>query len=53
VHAEDLAIVTAQQRMWKLVPDRKDVLIAQDKGLVAAHRILDRMQAEERSRMAS
>lgn len=46
-------LVTAQQRMWKLAPDRKDVLIAQDSGLVAAHRILDRMQAEERSRMAS
>lgn len=43
VHAQDLAIITAQQRMWDLVPEREDMMIAQDRGVVAAHRILSRL----------
>ncbi len=47
VHAQDMAIITAQQRMWDLVPDREEVLIAQDRGVVAARRILARLAKEE------
>jgi vanillate monooxygenase len=49
VAAQDIDIVEAQQRMIDLVPARGDMPIRQDKGLVAAHRILDRLAAVERA----
>jgi len=47
VHAQDLAIITAQQRMGEIAPDHEEVLIAQDRGVVAARRILSRLLEEE------
>ncbi len=47
VAAQDIDIVEAQQRMIDLAPDRRDMPIRQDKGLVAAHRILDRLAKAE------
>jgi vanillate monooxygenase len=49
VAAQDIDIVEAQQRMIDLAPGRRDMPIRQDKGLVAAHRILDRLAAAERA----
>lgn len=47
VHAQDLAIISAQQRMGNFAPNHEEVLIAQDRGVVAARRILSRLKAEE------
>jgi vanillate O-demethylase monooxygenase subunit len=49
VAAQDIDIVEAQQRMIALSPGTRDMPIRQDKGLVAAHRILDRLAAAERA----
>jgi vanillate O-demethylase monooxygenase subunit len=49
VHHQDLDIVEAQQRMIELVPEATEMAIKQDKGLVAAHRIMDRLEREERA----
>jgi vanillate O-demethylase monooxygenase subunit len=49
VHHQDLVIVEAQQRMIALTPGSVDMAIRQDKGLVQAHRIMDRLAAAERS----
>lgn len=48
VHAQDLDIILAQQQMWDLVPDKEEIMISQDRGVVAAHRILERMAQKER-----
>jgi phenylpropionate dioxygenase-like ring-hydroxylating dioxygenase large terminal subunit len=45
VHEQDLAIVEAQQRMISLSPYYRDMPIKQDHGLMAAHRIMERLQA--------
>lgn len=50
VAGQDIDIVEAQQRMIDLSPGRRDMPIRQDKGLVAAHRILDRLAKAEASR---
>jgi len=50
VAAQDIDIVEAQQRMIELCPGRRDMPIRRDKGLVAAHRILDRLAAAEAKR---
>lgn len=47
VAAQDIDIVEAQQRMIDLAPGRRDMPIRQDKGLVAAHRILARLARAE------
>jgi vanillate monooxygenase len=50
VAAQDIDIVEAQQRMIDLAPGRRDMPIRQDKGLVAAHRILDKLAKAEGAR---
>ncbi|MGE0736865.1 MAG: Rieske 2Fe-2S domain-containing protein [Alphaproteobacteria bacterium] len=52
VAAQDMDIVEAQQRMIELSPNYRDMPIRQDKGLMAAHRILERLYRAERSRAA-
>lgn len=47
VAAEDMDIVEAQQRMIDLSPGSVDMPLRQDRGLVAAHRILDRLAKQE------
>lgn len=49
VHQQDLAIVEAQQRMVSLSPKFRDMPIKQDRGLVAAHRIMERKYAAEQA----
>jgi phenylpropionate dioxygenase-like ring-hydroxylating dioxygenase large terminal subunit len=49
VAAQDLDIVEAQQRMIALAPGSADMPIRQDRGLIAAHRILQRLHGEERA----
>jgi phenylpropionate dioxygenase-like ring-hydroxylating dioxygenase large terminal subunit len=48
VHQQDLAIVEAQQRMIDLAPNYQDMPIRQDKGLVQAHRIMDRLYRRQK-----
>lgn len=51
VAAQDLDIVEAQQRMIEMSPDYRDMPIEQDKGLMAAHRIMEKLhRAEERAK---
>jgi vanillate monooxygenase len=52
VHQQDLAIVEAQQRMINLAPDHLDMPIAQDRGLVIAHRIMERIYMEQNARVS-
>ncbi len=52
VHQEDLAIVEAQQRMISVSGKYADMPIKQDRGLIAAHRIMDRLAAAEAARRA-
>lgn len=47
VHQQDLQIVEAQQRMIDLAPDCQDMPIRQDRGLVAAHRIMERIHRQQ------
>jgi phenylpropionate dioxygenase-like ring-hydroxylating dioxygenase large terminal subunit len=47
VAAEDIEIVEAQQKMIALSPGYADMPIKQDKGLMAAHRILERLARAE------
>ena len=47
VAAEDIEIVEAQQKMIALSPGYADMPIRQDKGLMAAHRILERLARSE------
>lgn len=49
VAAQDIDIVEAQQQMIELTPGYRDMPIQQDKGLMAAHRILERLQRAERA----
>jgi len=49
VAAQDIDIVEAQQRMIALSPGYVDMPIKQDKGLMAAHRILERLWRAEQS----
>ena len=46
VHAQDLEIVEAQQRMIDLVPDYRDMPLRQDRSITYAHRILARLEKE-------
>lgn len=50
VAGQDMDIVEAQQRMIDLSPNYRDMPIRQDKGLMAAHRILERLHRAERLR---
>ncbi len=47
VAAEDVEIIEAQQRMTELSPNIRDMPLQQDRGLVAAHRILARLEQAE------
>lgn len=50
VAEQDIEIVEAQQRMIDQTPGYRDMPIQQDKGLMAAHRILEKLgRAERRS----
>lgn len=49
VAGQDIDIVEAQQKMIALSPHYRDMPIRQDKGLMAAHRILDRLAAAEQA----
>jgi phenylpropionate dioxygenase-like ring-hydroxylating dioxygenase large terminal subunit len=49
VAAQDIDIVEAQQKMIALSPGHADMPIKQDKGLMAAHRILERLWRAEQS----
>ncbi|MGH7006296.1 MAG: Rieske 2Fe-2S domain-containing protein, partial [Alphaproteobacteria bacterium] len=49
VAAQDIDIVEAQQKMMALSPGYRDMPIKQDKGLMAAHRILERLWRAERA----
>ena len=49
VAAEDLDIVEAQQRMIDLSPGHGDMPLRQDRGVVAAHRILERLARLEQT----
>ncbi|MSQ70591.1 MAG: aromatic ring-hydroxylating dioxygenase subunit alpha [Betaproteobacteria bacterium] len=48
VAAEDMDIVEAQQRMIDLSPGHGDMPLRQDRGVVAAHRILKRLARVEK-----
>jgi len=52
VHQQDLAIVEAQQRMIDLAPGYQDMPIKQDRGLVIAHRIMERLYARQKAARA-
>lgn len=49
VAAQDIDIVEAQQKMIARSPGYRDMPIKQDKGLMAAHRILERLWRAEQS----
>ncbi len=49
VAAQDIDIVEAQQKMIALSPGYADMPIKQDRGLMAAHRILERLWRAEQS----
>jgi phenylpropionate dioxygenase-like ring-hydroxylating dioxygenase large terminal subunit len=53
VHAQDLEIVEAQQRVIALSPGYRDMPIRQDHGLIAAHRILERLHRAEQARASA
>ena len=50
VLAEDVAIIEAQQRYITAYPAYHDVAIRQDRVLIQAHKILDQLAADERTR---
>lgn len=52
VHAEDLAMIEAQAKTKARLGERREVALRQDRGLIAAHRILERL-AKTRSPHAS
>jgi len=49
VHQQDLQIVEAQQRMIDLAPAYQDMPIKQDRGLVMAHRIMERLYSRQQA----
>ena len=49
VHREDLEIVEAQQRAIEAHPNAPELALRQDRAIIAAHRILERLAREEES----
>lgn len=48
VHQQDLAIILAQQRIREKAPGLREMAIRQDRGIVAAHRVLARLVEQEK-----
>jgi phenylpropionate dioxygenase-like ring-hydroxylating dioxygenase large terminal subunit len=46
IHGEDLAMIEAQARTKSRLGERREVALRQDRGLIAAHRILQRLASK-------